>query len=180
MIQVNTDPHDKHVAFEAHILAHPDHLRLPLPRLIVQAIYRSLGDARPGTREYSKNTRVYNAPQALAPELMKLEPFANNYGEGYISIPLPSPERSVEDNVRAAMWRAWQRETTKVARMRLLALLTDTLAPELPDLAMPTKARFSDTAGCTCPCSPGFILDARMTYTRRPIDLWIEVPNSGE
>jgi|SRR5690606_33852976 len=131
---------------------------------------------------WTKATRVYGALDALAPELMKLEPFANNYGEGYHSIPLAGPERSAEDDVRAAMWQAWSRATTKVGGKRLMELLDEAVrAGYLTGVG--TKAKFSVKAGCSCPCSPGFILEGRAQADESlperarltPFDLHIEV-----
>lgn len=150
----------EHVAFEAIT-----------DKFVVRGVYRH-GRFAPNIREAQKTTRVYGALDTLVPELMKLEPFANNYGEGYYAIPVSGPARSVEDNVRGAIWHGWKRETIKVATSRLLALLEEAFAGQ-EDIKLPTVARFSQKAGCTCPCSPGFVLDTRVTRDRRPVDLWI-------
>lgn len=167
MTDIRTANLPEHVAFEAHTAL-----------FTVKAIYRRGQEALPWTREGRKTTRVFGAMDTLAPELMKLEPFANNYGEGYVSIPLAGPERSAEDNVRSAMWAAWKREATKVAAARTVEVLVTALKPVGGDstYALPTETpKFSFKAGCSmCPCSPGFILDVRVVHNGIPVDLWIE------
>lgn len=144
--------------------------RAETEKFIIKANYRTSADHR-SIAENRKTTRVYGAMDALAPELIVLEPFAGNYGEDAYSIPLPDPDRSDADNVRAVMWDAWKRETTKVVAARLVALLAETIGE---GYELPVKTpRFSQTAGCTCPCSPGFVMDVRVTHNGRPVDLWI-------
>lgn len=166
MIDIRTADLPAHVAFEAHTAL-----------FTVKAIYRGR-EAQPWTKEGKKTTRVFGAMDTLVPELTKLEPFADNYGEGYYSIPLAGPERSAEDNVRSAIWAAWKRETTKVAASRLMELLVTAFKPAGEDshYELPTALpRFSATAGCSCPCSPGFVLDVRIMHDRQPVDLWVEL-----
>ena len=157
-----------HVAFEADTAL-----------FTVKAIYRRGEDAKPWTREGRKTTRVFGATDTLAPELMKLEPFANNNGEGYYSIPVKEdPRFTTEDAVRSAMWNAWKRETTKVLSARIVEVLVAALKPVggESDYELPGESpKFSQKAGCSmCPCSPGFVLDVRMTHNGVPVDLWIE------
>lgn len=167
-LTIRTADLPSHVAFEADTAL-----------FTVKAIYRHGEDAKPWTREGKKTTRVFGATETLAPELMKLEPFANNYGEGYYSIPVKDdPRYTVEDGVRSAMWVAWKRETTKVLSKRIVELLVTAFKEPGGEAAyeLPTELpRFSHKAGCwVCPCSPGFILDVRITHNRVPVDLWIE------
>lgn len=162
-MQFTTNTLPSHVAFE-----------MTDGKIILKAIFRRGDAAKPWTKEGRKTSRVYGALDALVPELMALEPFAGNYGEDFYSIPLPSPERSAEDNVRAAMWQGWKRETLKVGTAKLLEVLAAAFA-EQDGLGTPESARFSATAGCTCPCSPGFILPERLTFDGTPIDFWFEV-----
>jgi hypothetical protein len=35
------------------------------------------------------------------------------------------------------------------------------------------RARFSRTAGCSCPCSPGLVLSETLRVDRRPVDIWL-------
>lgn len=149
----------------------PDHVAFlaRTDRYVVRGVWRGRNLRH---SEWAKTTRVYGALDALVPELMALEPFTD------LAIPLSSPARSVEDNVRAAMWKAWQRETVKVGADRLVDLLRTAFATDVDgDTAYPVpteRPKFSTTAGCSCPCSPGFILDVRIAEAGHPIDLWIE------
>jgi hypothetical protein len=158
MITATTTDLPAHVAFEVRT-----------EKFVVKAVRRTRTDS---PAEYRKSSRVFGALDTLVPELMALEPFVG------IAIPLASPERSAEDNVRSAMWNAWKRESIKVGAARLMELLTEAFASSIggePLLVPPTEIRFSQKAGCTmCPCSPGFVLDVRYTFDYSPIDLWIE------
>lgn len=127
----------------------------------------------------TKATRVFGAMDALAPELMALEPFTD------YSIPLASVDRSAEDNMRAAIWGAWKREATKVVADRLEALLED--VQRAGHINGVSRGKFSQKAGCSCPCSPGFVLGGRVYAdesmprgTRYPFDLWIDVKAAPE
>lgn len=36
------------------------------------------------------------------------------------------------------------------------------------------KVRFSRTAGCSCPCSPGCVVDHTVTVMCVPVDIWVK------
>jgi len=42
------------------------------------------------------------------------------------------------------------------------------------------KARWSQKAGCSCPCSPGFILEATVRVEGTPVDIWMTVGKADE
>lgn len=110
---------------------------------------RQLGD-RKGVRK----GRVYGALNALVPELMAEEP--------HTDYAIPAKPETDEDVQKAAEWTAWKRRTLKAARARLLPILALIAGGEVD----PKNVRFSTTAGCSCPCSPGFIVkDDRFART---------------
>jgi hypothetical protein len=41
-------------------------------------------------------------------------------------------------------------------------------------------SKFSPTAGCSCPCSPGFVLNARMIVNGSPVDISFRTPVDEE
>lgn len=133
------------------------------------------GIKRRGERGARKTARASGAIDAFVPELAALEPYT---GSAYYSIP-GSPETAA-DKVRAAIWNAWKRETTKAAAEAISAFLEE-LAQTSDEVVLPNgdKApRFSFKAGCSmCPCSPGFILDgfARMAGTWGDLDFHFEL-----
>lgn len=153
-----------HVAFEIHT-----------DDYVIKAVYRRGDGARSHTREGQKKTRVYGALDALVPELMKLEPYT---GADYYRIPAgPAEYRSAEDNVRAAIWNAWKRETTQAGAKALVELLSAAFSTAIGTEMITydgARPKFSQTAGCSCPCSPGFVLGERMTYGTKAIDLWVD------
>jgi hypothetical protein len=146
---------------------------------VVRGRYRTGEEAKSWTREGRKTTRVYGALDALVPGLMKLEPFAGNYGDDAYAIPAgPAEYRSAEDNVRAAIWNAWKRETVKAGADALVKMLADVFATAINGTMVHfdgARPKFSQTAGCSCPCSPGFVLGERMTHDGRAIDLWVDL-----
>ena len=130
-------------------------------------------------REYHQTTRVYGAIDALVPEFMADEPFQG--------ISIPGTPTTEHDKMRASVWNAWKRATTKEAGVRLTALLRELTG--YGALRMPAEAvqsvKFSQKAGCTmCPCSPGFVLGATVHSQRagrnsglehgNPVDIYIE------
>lgn len=113
-------------------------------------------------RDWGKKSRVYGALDALVPELMALEPFRD-----YL---IPATPVTPDDKVRAKMWDAWRKSTTAYAG-ELLVNVLETIADHMSinkfDIGKP---RFSKTAGCECPCSPGFILAGAFDKST----LWID------
>lgn len=63
------------------------------------------------------------------------------------------------------------RRTTKEAKLKLTALLG-----AMSDVfgRTPEVQTFSAKAGCSCGCSPGFILTSTLMYEGRTVDLFIE------
>lgn len=148
--------------------------------VLITGRMRSEADSSNWTREGKKTSRVYGALDALVPELLRLEPFTGNYGDDQYDIPIKEdPARTVEDDVRSAMYDGWKRATLKVAGERLVSLLQVAFAGTA--WAYEGDApRFSQTAGCSCPCSPGFVLPTRIRLGQRNVDLHIEtIPASS-
>lgn len=64
-------------------------------------------------------------------------------------------------------WRKYNRDEVKAMRA-LLAELEDELVDMFALVAAP-KYSFSRRAGCSCPCSPGFVMDQRLQYMGRVV-----------
>jgi hypothetical protein len=113
---------------------------------------------------------VYGAISTLSPELQReLDEWTT---------PAVTAELKRSDPVEAARimhgYRVARRRVLRDAREKLTELLTG-VAPtfDATDGWSPV-ARFSGTAGCSCGCSPGFVLDRCLRVNGRPVDLWIE------
>jgi len=116
-------------------------------------------------RSFYAKTRVFGAVDALEPagkakfdelldELFKLERDGDDRA----------------NDVKKQMNRA-RRETLKNTKTKLVALLgamSDVFGRQ------PEVQTFSAKAGCSCGCSPGFILTSRLSIDGKPVDLWIE------
>lgn len=161
-----TESLPKHVAFEAIV---NDTIK-------IRAIRREYGQTP--AKSWAKS-KAYDVPETLARELLELEPFQD------YAIPF-TPEEPA-DKVRAAMWSAWKRETMKTAGQRLQTLL-DTLVKGLEDdeveLSFDAPHRFSHKAGCSCGCSPAFILGGHVKVKGQlyPVDIHLDAvaPNKDE
>lgn len=125
------------------------------------------------SNEYFSRTRVYGAMDALSPELTKeCDRWTNP----------PVTEQFRHENPREADrimkgYRTARRRAIADAKRKLNALLvkvTDELGLD-GDGKEIAVARFSTEAGCSCGCSPGFILQAtvRMNVTM-PVDIFVE------
>lgn len=90
--------------------------------------------------------RIYGALDALAPEEMAKEPHT-----GYA---IPVSDRTEAEEQMSKEWAAWKRNTLKVAKAELIRLLAAVLDEDI----RPSQITFNIHAGCSCPCSPGFIV----------------------
>lgn len=86
-----------------------------------------------------------------------------------------------DDITSQVEWDAHMRDYRALRRQVLAevrAQLTDIFAQfndagsQLEGLTI-EKMRFSDKAGCSCGCSPGFIIDGVVTYLGTPVDLYL-------
>ena len=108
-------------------------------------------------RSWDAKARVYGAADALVSDLNEIEP-------KYI---LRTDEDSTDvERVQEQMWRSWRDTTKKIA-----GLLLSTLVSKLVEVGIegvefklddPAKNGFSYKAGCSCGCSPGFVLNGRV------------------
>lgn len=113
----------------------------------VQAIaYKPEPPSPYSRRKLQVHPRVYGALDALAPEEMAKEPH-----KGYA---IPITDRTEAEEQMAKEWAAWKRVTLKAAKAELIRLLAAVLDEDIA----PRQITFSIHAGCTCPCSPGFIV----------------------
>jgi|HubBroStandDraft_5_1064220.scaffolds.fasta_scaffold00014_91 hypothetical protein len=111
-------------------------------------------------QNWNKNTRVY---ASYSPGDVRLLP-------GDEPLPTPAYSAQGEDPEADAAWRRYK--LAEIAAMKRM------LAEAAPLLGMLTvrdvtslTARFSHKAGCSCGCSPALILDARLSYDGRPVDV---------
>lgn len=82
---------------------------------------------------------------------------------------LPAPKMAGEDPANDKAYADWNKAYVKAARAELYAIL-DALAAA-GHLAQRPKSSFSRTAGCPCPCSPGFKLDTHLYHDGRIVNL---------
>jgi hypothetical protein len=123
-------------------------------------------------RAYASKTRVYGAIDAAA-DLAALEP-------KWVAEPVGQVADDVT-RVQGATWRGWRDMTKKIVAERLSALIEKLIAEDLHFNELSSaKVTFSQKAGCSCGCSPGFILDGRVHDGAwggdcgRFVDIWIE------
>jgi hypothetical protein len=87
------------------------------------------------------------------------------------------------------LWRKYHRLEIAAAKAKIEKALPAIAAACGPSALWTTKAvslsiddfRFSRKAGCSCPCSPGFIYDGRIWSSGDgPIDLWISAAETAD
>lgn len=118
-------------------------------------------------RTYRAKTRVYGAIEALAPDLTALEP---EWVPETVGVDYDDATR-----LKGKIWRAWRDGTKKAVAERLSALMekaTDSLSSY--------AVTFSYKAGCTCGCSPGFVLDGTIEDGYAPADIWLSREDDGK
>lgn len=139
--------------------------------------------ARPYTdtpRDYNKTTRVFGAADYLAPEL-------NAEVERWTCTPVvhgPADRTDAENAIMKSYGRA-RRALVRHLNVEVPRAVEQAIA-ELRSAGHVVRvngsltnhyviaSKFSVRAGCSmCPCSPGFVLDVRITVDGRPVDLWI-------
>lgn len=129
----------------------------------VQLTFRSSGDRM---REWNKTARAYGALAAFVPG------FDAEENRLYAAV----TDHTKKDPALAK----FQRDSARTARARLLSVLP-ALAEALrasghsvsfKALDSGLDARFSRKAGCSCPCSPGFVLNDLLIVDGRRTDLF--------
>jgi hypothetical protein len=95
-------------------------------------------------REYRAKPRMFNAPDALVADLIAQEPRYVAYTD----------ENSTdEDRAAEQAWRAWRKATLRATTKRaneLVGILSN---------GTDAVAKFSYKAGCSCGCSPAYIVN---------------------
>lgn len=71
-------------------------------------------------------------------------------------------------------YRTLKRQVTAHVRARLIPILEAFANAPTALENIITEMNFSINAGCSCPCSPGFILRGVITCEGQPVDLWLE------
>lgn len=111
---------------------------------------------RHNKRAFRAKTRLYGAVDALSADLTAQEPRYVAYTD----------ENSTDaDREAEKAWRAWRKATLRATTKKVKEV-----AALLADQDDQTSVRFSYTAGCTCGCSPGYILSG--VFVGRA-DIWL-------
>lgn len=134
--------------------------RVVTPGWAVQVSTRSYDSAR----EWHKATRAYGALDAFVPGFDAEETRLLN----------AITDHSVKDPALAR----FQRASARTASERLAVVLPELVRVlraygfEVTTGVGDLSAKFSRKAGCSmCPCSPGHVVDGRITVDGRPVDL---------
>lgn len=115
-------------------------------------------------RSYDSHVRAYGALSAFVPGF--------DEREAQLVIEANRRDPDVKDPVLAA----FQRRSIKDAKLKLVGVLP-TIAEALRESGYPVSLpefdewKFSIKAGCSCPCSPGFIGQGKMRVNGNPVDL---------
>lgn len=92
-----------------------------------------------------------------------------SFDSSEIKMEMPAYSVKGEDAALDAAWRRYNR----LEREAMLAKL-DELKAEIAKLAgFDVTWKFSRRAGCSCPCSPGFIASGRITQDGYPVDIYV-------
>lgn len=119
-------------------------------------------------KHYYTKTRVYDAPKAFAPEAYQRYVDALN-------------DPKIGDNAEQWLKRDMIKQTRAALRAALPQLLPHVSVNyvdrvenyQTPSERSLSLMRYSDKAGCSCGCSPGFILDDSLRDTHGvAVDLW--------
>jgi hypothetical protein len=128
----------------------------PYGELTVHLVGRSTRDAT--ARELWAKTRAFPGDTtSRVPELAASQKA------------LPAPKMKGEDPANDKAYADWNRAYVKAARAELYAILDALVAAG--HLVERPKTTFSRTAGCSCPCSPGFKLDTHLYHDGRIVNL---------
>jgi hypothetical protein len=120
-------------------------------------------------RGYWSATRVYGALDTFATELMTKV-------EKNCATPITAEVQQNDPEFAAkhmAEYRSLKGHSVRKAKTEMLAALADVLNE---DQIVELSAKFSGRAGCSCPCSPGFVLDRRLAHDGHPVDIWFSAP----
>lgn len=121
---------------------------------------------RHSTREYFAKSRVYvwNVTERNA-ALVEAEK----------ALPAPRPRGEDPENDRA--YSRFNRAYVKAWRAEAAAALKELTVkePRLSAWLDRAKLKFSRNAGCSCPCSPGGVLDSRVLFEGGPVDIHINL-----
>lgn len=136
----------------------------------VELAPRHYYDTAADRQHWDSKTRVYGAIDTFAAEaneLLEANGATPVWGQG---------DGFKSDETRAAHMKEYRHlkgmavNQARVGLMAALEVITTFIGAEPV-----AKVRFSMNAGCSaCPCSPGYILDARLEAAHVPIDLWFE------
>jgi hypothetical protein len=122
-----------------------------------------------GSRAWGAKSRVYGAIEALGADLAGMEPQWVPEPKGVESDPVTK--------LKGKIWRAWRDGTKAIVAERLSELaskLGTKVGPSVGELSS-AKVTFSYKAGCSCGCSPGFILDGRVKDGYAPADIFLSL-----
>lgn len=132
--------------------------------IAVKLVRRSSSGDR---RSYMSKTRVYGAVEALAADLNALEP-------QWVSEPV-GVEVDAATKLKGKIWRAWRDGTKSIVAERLSTLIEKLIEQGVIELPS-AKATFSHKAGCSCGCSPGYILSDRVEIDGwKPADIYLSL-----
>lgn len=100
---------------------------------------------------------LYGAVDVLAKDIDLLEP-------DYVAY---TDENSTDvERVKEKIWLTWRDSMKKIAGQRLSVLLQRLVEADIEDVSFSDdlldKVTFSFKAGCSCGCSPGFVLNGRV------------------
>lgn len=121
---------------------------------VVMVSVRQRSYDRYNKRAYRAATRMYGAVDSLIPALNAVEPDFTAYTD---------ENSSPEEIAAEKAWMSWRRRALKATKAQVVELL----AALGEDTA---EATFSSTAGCSCGCSPGFIIKGGSFGN---VDLWV-------
>ena len=107
------------------------------------------------------------AVEALAADLNALEP-------QWVSEPV-GVEVDAATKLKGKIWRAWRDGTKSIVAERLSTLIEKLIEQGVIELPS-AKATFSHKAGCSCGCSPGYILSDRVEIDGwKPADIYLSL-----
>lgn len=122
-------------------------------------------------REYCKKTRVFGAVPTLAPaESIELDKWTET--------PVTHQFKEEQPEEAARIMKGYSKAKRAVVRVAK-AKLNDLLDVGTLGTQGVRVQSFSVYAGCSCPCSPGFVLDGVLRWNGVPVDVFIRDENGN-